>query len=1232
MTCAESGARTRAASGSGPRTVHVTAPAAPVSPAASGTTGVDPACSLTLPGGWFHRERRHVDDPRRPAGERARETADVVGVEVGQHHGVEPVHPEPVQAPADEDVVGPGVHQHPPSSDPTAGRPRRPDRRRTPRRASPARPRPPGPPHRGAHRTRSAADRTSTTASAGHRRPGPCRQRRTAATAPRTRSVSSTTTSAPPRRPAGPPPRVGACAVNRATAAIHAAHQPAGHATTAAPAGHTGETIVAARPRTVAGPTAGATAMFAGTDTTLTAGCTSATTGPQPPAPPREPRPRRRRPAAPPPASTAPPTAGRAARGPSWPAPTARTRTPAPTTGRPPAGRAPRRRRPGSPASADPARGRHADAAHHGPRAARWVRDGPARRNPPARRRPPPASTVARTPPTTPPGRGTPRRASCSTPLTAVRWVRPTDRIAASRSGGSAEVSPTTSPGSNPRTSGDRPDTACRNPVRRVSDSSRNPVGGRRGPGRRPRRPRPTVRRGRRPEPAAEGEPVAPPHVPPPFGRRRTPSREWRAPASFPRASTEVRRTSRTTRGGSPSRRAGRACGSAVTTAENSPDTPLPRQVHDGPRRSTGCAAGPREQHERRGGQDQRDPGAAAGPAQHPEDDQQQEHGTRERPHQEVRATRRQERDAHAPTAAARRAAGRGEPAAVRRPGRRRRATARPCSHAHQVPQPLEHLRSDALHLAEVVDGREPAVLLAPGDDPARQDLTHPGRASRSAAVAEFRSTTRAPGVPDEPPRAPAQQRFPAALAPGRGPVRRRPGGRARGSARRGPRPRPAARCRQGVSHPTARGQGDDPRPEDAPATWTTTEAELVVVEGDGVPRGVPPPRPARSSPAAPHPAAQRDRARTATRRTRAPPPPGHPRGPHRATARARPAPARATARNPVVRSASAATTHPRHPETTPAGPAVRRTRLELVQLSSNASSNSSWSAGSSPRDRNCRTASRGRGAPHRDGRGAWAPGNLGAQDAPGLDGTALWTTRPPRAPVDPGTSPVQRRPHPDGGSPEELPPSQQGSAIQPSLLPARSAQPPEGDRTPAPQHERSARRRRRRARRPTPGTRRRDAEVQPRQPPTQFLHQPAGHRCSRPLVLPVANPHRLSDAAGRPRRRHRNRPGPRAAAAPPRAGPAGAPRASRRDRSCRRPPSAAGAPRPGRPGRSGATSTGGAAPRRSPTRAPRRPPPRGPQEADELVRPPQRAVDADLRRASHQVEDEPSSVGRSSP
>ncbi len=236
--------------------------------------------------------------------------------------------------------------------------------------------------------------------------------------------------------------------------------------------------------------------------------------------------------------------------------------------------------------------------------------------------------------------------------------------------------------------------------------------------------------------------------------------------------------------------------------------------------------------------------------------------------------------------------------------------------------------------------------------------------------MAEFRST-RAPGVPDEPPAGTGAATVPG--CPGAGTRTCSPSWRTRArfsAFRSAPSAGPPAAVRASATRLPA-DRVTTPGRRTRPATWTTTEAELSRRRGRRRAQG----RPAATgavlagstSPccatgsgqdrhaANPRPAATRTPTRTA---------PATARGPTRTR----------TARNPGgVRSAIAATTPPRHPRRSAAGPAVRRTRPRTRPplSSANASSRSSWSSGSSPRIPELPHAPvRGRGAPHRDGGG----------------------------------------------------------------------------------------------------------------------------------------------------------------------------------------------------------------------------------------------------------------------
>lgn len=268
-------------------------------------------------------------------------------------------------------------------------------------------------------------------------------------------------TPAPPCGHGTVPP--GTSASPRATTPTQRQLQPATQARTWATGGHSGATSAASSPSTVAGAIAGSTSRFAGTDTRLTPGASSSSTGAQ--------------------ASCAATGAAMA---------TARTRgslrarrdtSGGPSRSRPPV------------AVADSAKPN--ERASHGSSASSTITAADSAGTPAARRprhRPTsptavmaaarttlgsglasttkPATAAAATPSRGP--RRSLRRASSTAPptmarlapLTAVRWVRPEARIAASRSSASALVSPTTSPGRSPATSGWSPPTASRSPSR----------------------------------------------------------------------------------------------------------------------------------------------------------------------------------------------------------------------------------------------------------------------------------------------------------------------------------------------------------------------------------------------------------------------------------------------------------------------------------------------------------------------------------------------------------------------------------------------------------------------------------------------------------------------------------------------------------------------------------------------------------------------------------------------
>ena len=87
-------------------------------PAASATSGTPAAAAM--PGDVAQRprglaDRAHGDRPDRPSAQRARQAADVVGVQVAEQHEGDAAHPEAREAGVDRPVGRAGVDQHHPA-------------------------------------------------------------------------------------------------------------------------------------------------------------------------------------------------------------------------------------------------------------------------------------------------------------------------------------------------------------------------------------------------------------------------------------------------------------------------------------------------------------------------------------------------------------------------------------------------------------------------------------------------------------------------------------------------------------------------------------------------------------------------------------------------------------------------------------------------------------------------------------------------------------------------------------------------------------------------------------------------------------------------------------------------------------------------------------------------------------------------------------------------------------
>ena len=214
--------------------------------------------------------RRPERDPtHRPARQRAGEPADVVGVQVRQHHEGQRPDPEAGEAAVDRARVGARVDEHRAAR--LAGgqhqgvaltdvaRHQRPPRGRPPRRHDP-----------GGHEHQQRADE--------HRRRPPRGAGATAARAP-----TSTTTAARASAPGTPPGHAsvapGTAAHRRATHTSHDTPGPASHTSASAPPDHHGATAAASTPSTVTGATIGAASRFATTATRLTSPDRPAITG-----------------------------------------------------------------------------------------------------------------------------------------------------------------------------------------------------------------------------------------------------------------------------------------------------------------------------------------------------------------------------------------------------------------------------------------------------------------------------------------------------------------------------------------------------------------------------------------------------------------------------------------------------------------------------------------------------------------------------------------------------------------------------------------------------------------------------------------------------------------------------------------------------------------------------------------------------------------------------------------
>ena len=212
--------------------------------------------------------RSHLDLPHRHRTQDTGQPVDVVGVQVGEHDGSHRTHAQPVEAPAHRlrfrtrcrrpprprpgredqavaltDVAG---HQHPAVGWPAERRHRLQDG--------------------DDHECRTAARRPTGAAA-----PTACRRRR-----PRTAASATASAGSDDPQPTSAPGSPAACVP---TATIHQPGTTAAAPTTSATGSATTATTPATSPRTVAGPTAGATSTLAATATTDTRSDSAATTG-----------------------------------------------------------------------------------------------------------------------------------------------------------------------------------------------------------------------------------------------------------------------------------------------------------------------------------------------------------------------------------------------------------------------------------------------------------------------------------------------------------------------------------------------------------------------------------------------------------------------------------------------------------------------------------------------------------------------------------------------------------------------------------------------------------------------------------------------------------------------------------------------------------------------------------------------------------------------------------------